>query len=206
MNSPYAGEKNGNYRHGGNTINRAEYNSWRAMRERCYNTNYRRYDRYGARGIKVCERWNDGLTGFVAFLEDMGKKPTPKHTIDRINNNGDYEPGNCRWANQREQLANSSRVKLYTIDGIEARMPEHAMRYNLSTSAVYSRMGRGMSPEEAVKTPNYFTVRKQKALEKFTNCLSCGKKCNFNYTKYCSNKCGAVHRKRDSKNRFVSTH
>jgi len=71
------------------------------MKERCQNPNSNRYEYYGARGIKICDRWQN----FSNFLEDMGERP-PGKTLDRINNNGNYEPGNCRWATQKEQIQN----------------------------------------------------------------------------------------------------
>jgi hypothetical protein len=81
----------------------SEYNSWFAMKNRCYNPNYHRFDRYGGRGIRVCDRWKDS---FDVFLEDMGPKPESGFTIDRIDVDGDYEPANCRWLSQADNLRN----------------------------------------------------------------------------------------------------
>lgn len=80
-----------------------EYRSWRAMKRRCLNPNASQYEYYGGRGITVCQRWIDS---FEAFLEDMGPKPSRKHSLDRIDNSGDYEPDNCRWATRSEQVSN----------------------------------------------------------------------------------------------------
>lgn len=79
-----------------------EYRSWSSMRKRCSQSSNASYTRYGGKGIKVCARWD----AFEDFLADMGTKPTPKHTIDRRDSDGNYEPGNCRWATSKEQSAN----------------------------------------------------------------------------------------------------
>lgn len=79
-----------------------DYELWRQMHRRCKDANWERYKDYGGRGIQVCERWND----FKTFCEDMGPRPTPEHSIERKNNDGNYEPSNCKWATRKEQYRN----------------------------------------------------------------------------------------------------
>ena len=90
-----------------------EYNSWVAMKSRCFDSNSVHYNRYGGRGITVCERW----MSFENFLSDMGEKPTNNHSIERINNDGNYEPSNCKWASKIEQSRNRS-VRKDNVIGI----------------------------------------------------------------------------------------
>jgi hypothetical protein len=82
--------------------NTTEFRCWSSMRERCLNKNHSAYHLYGGRGISICIRWNE----FINFFNDMGVKPSKSYSLDRINNNGNYEPGNCRWATWKEQAAN----------------------------------------------------------------------------------------------------
>ena len=97
----------------------SEYYSWNNMKARCYNPNYKHYKDYGGRGITICDRWRDS---FENFLEDMGSKPSNKHSIDRIDVNGNYDPENCKWSTSQEQARNKRNqrdVKLLDPEGQE---------------------------------------------------------------------------------------
>lgn len=122
--------------------NRAEYNSWQAMRHRCRNPKHPFYHRYGERGIDVCDRWYDS---FAAFLEDMGKRPEG-HTLDRIDNTKGYYPENCRWATSKEQNHNRQKrsksvpVGPITYDGVTQSVAAWAREIGISESALRHRI------------------------------------------------------------------
>lgn len=96
-----------------------EYSTYKRMRLRCYWTGHVSFKNYGGRGIKVCDRWLNGdgeRSGFECFLSDMGPKPTPKHSIDRHpDNNGNYEPGNCRWATVLQQRRKTRKSRIVEV-------------------------------------------------------------------------------------------
>jgi hypothetical protein len=108
------------------------------------------YENYGGRGITVCDRWRDS---FVAFYEDMGERPSPKHSIDRIDSNGNYEPGNCRWATPKQQMNNRRANRMITIDGETLSLQKWADRSGINRSTIYSRVGHGWPLDKAVSVP-----------------------------------------------------
>lgn len=122
-------------RHGMSRI--PEYSVWRAMIQRCTNPRTVGWHRYGGRGISVCHSW---LHSFDCFIRDMGRKPTPRHEIDRINNNGNYEPGNCRWATSKEQKQNTSLTRIVEYNGESLSVSEWSRRIGVCPSTLLYRL------------------------------------------------------------------
>lgn len=127
-----------------------EYASWNGMKQRCSNPATPCYHRYGRRGITVCDRWRHS---FEAFLTDMGKRPTPEHTIDRVDNNSGYSPDNCRWATKSEQARNTRRNLLLTHDGETKTLAEWSLEKGLRRTTISERLKRGVPVAEALETP-----------------------------------------------------
>lgn len=125
----------------------AEYRAWAHMLDRCRNPNAIRFMDWGGRGITVCERWHR----FDDFFADMGPRPSVKHSLDRIDNDGNYEPGNVRWATVYEQQANMRSNLRLTAFGETLIFAEWARRVGIPSGALYNRvMLYGWTPERAL--------------------------------------------------------
>lgn len=144
-----------NHRTHGKTKHRV-YVIWKAMRQRCGNPKAASYPNYGGRGISVCERW---LT-FENFFEDMGD-PGEKLTLERIDNDGNYEPGNCRWATYSEQLNNRRNNVYFEAFGKKQTLTQWAQEYELPVTTLKNRLRRAKLPiEKALTLPMYAQQRK----------------------------------------------
>lgn len=122
------------------------YTTWSRMFARCENPKTLNYPKYGGRGIRVCERWHT----FENFLEDMGKPPSDQHSLDRIDNNGNYEPDNCRWATTKEQIRNRSITRLFDLNGESRPLGEWCERHGANYELVRLRIKRGWSLLDAL--------------------------------------------------------
>lgn len=125
-------------------IKTPEYSAWRNAKNRCYNQKYKLFHCYGGRGIIMCDRWL-GDSGFTNFLLDMGNKPSPKHTLDRYpNQNGNYEPTNCRWATYKEQQNNRRNNKLIEHNGEIISQAAWAERLGVTSERIRKELSKGV--------------------------------------------------------------
>jgi hypothetical protein len=126
---------------------------WRDMIRRCSDSRRSDYVHYGARGISVSALWL-GDDGFRRFVEHIGPRPSPRHSVDRINTSGNYEPGNVRWATQKEQVRNSRHIRLITVNGVTMCLTDWAAKLGAPARLVSQRIDMlGWSEREAVTTP-----------------------------------------------------
>jgi hypothetical protein len=128
----------------------AEHRAWTSMIYRCNPKVAASYPRYAGRGISVCERWR---MSFTAFLADMGPRPSRKHSIDRIDNDGNYEPSNCRWATREEQTGNQRRSNLVTYRGRTQCARAWARELGINPNTLNNRIRRGADVKAALFAP-----------------------------------------------------
>ena len=138
------------------------YDIWRGMKQRCYNSNVSNYCNYGGRGITVCDEWKDNFQAFYDWAKSSGYEHGL--SIDRINNDGDYSPENCRWANRTEQSNNTRHNKHLTYNGKTQTVSQWARELNMVDGTLRTRLNLGWSVEKALTTP----IRKHKEYEQRT--------------------------------------
>ena len=126
-----------NVKHG--MYNNPLYHGWWSMMQRCYNPSHHNYQRYGGRGIKVCEDWHT-IEGFLAWANNSYDSTCDGKTLDRIDNNGNYEPGNCRWATPKEQMNNRRNTSKFTINGVTKPLSEWCDDYHMPLQVVSARI------------------------------------------------------------------
>lgn len=135
----------------------ALYRLWRGMIARCYNPARHNFARYGGRGITVCDAW---LRDFPRFVADVGPRPSRRHSLDRYpDGNGDYEPGNVRWATLVEQASNKRNNRLVPVDGQLLTRSDAARRVGMSYDTLRYRLEAGWSAERALSQPSQRTPR-----------------------------------------------
>lgn len=130
----------------------SEYTSWARMKDRCANKNANNYQRYGGRGIFVCDRW---INSFENFIEDMGNKPGKEFSIDRIDNLAGYCPENCKWSDRIEQCNNRRSSSFLMCNGKTQTIAQWAKEMGYKASTIGMRLSYGWTIERAINTPLY---------------------------------------------------
>lgn len=127
-----------------------EYEAWCKIKGRCFNPNNKSFYNYGGRGVTVCDRWR---LSFTNFLEDVGRAPSPKHSIDRIDNSGNYEPGNVRWATDIQQANNKRNNRFVEYKGQVKTIGRWCDELQINRFTIESRLKRNWSITKALETP-----------------------------------------------------
>lgn len=163
------------------------YICWQSAKNRAFNVNGTDYQRYGGRGITMCQEWKDS---FLAFLKDMGHVPDG-YTLERIDNDGNYEPGNCKWANRKEQSNNTARNRYITYNDKTQTLAQWADEYGIEYMLLFNRLELGWTMDDALTRVNRltreFTKEElsdiKKLLEARVNVHKIGLKYNVHYSK-----------------------
>jgi hypothetical protein len=143
-------------------VHSPEYKTWRRMRSRCLIKSTERYPRYGGRGIKICDRWM-GKDGFRNFFLDVGRRPSDKHSIDRIDVNGNYEPSNCRWATIKEQSQNRTSNVFIEYKGDKYCIEEWVRRSGIPRTTFYRRYYQQKLSGDKLFRPTVHMLQDQRA-------------------------------------------
>lgn len=140
-----------------------EYRAWSHIKARCYNPKDKAYHNYGGRGITVCDRWR---ASYENFLADMGRAPSPKHSIDRIKNELGYSKENCRWADKIHQANNTRKTIMVTYLGKTQPLCFWCRELNIKRTTVFNRLRRGWTPERALDVPLEQQILERKRITK----------------------------------------
>lgn len=148
-----------------------EYYVWCSMKERCYNSKANNFKNYGGRGILICDRWKNS---FNDFLSDMGKRPTKKHSLGRIENDGNYEPNNCAWQTAEEQNNNKRSNIFFEHNGTTLTLKQWSIKYNMDVSTLWYRIFKSKNSfKDAITKKNRFEasnkINKEEAAKMLLN-------------------------------------
>lgn len=149
---PKGRRRGGTHRHTFGGRASSEHSIWHSMCGRCHNPGSKSYRYYGARGVRVCDAWR-GRGGFARFIAHIGFKPTPEHTLDRIDASGHYEPGNVRWATMAEQSTNRRDTRRIRYEGRSQCLTEWAKELGIARTTLSNRLNSGWSVNRAFGTP-----------------------------------------------------
>jgi hypothetical protein len=133
-----------------------EYQAWNHLQQRCTNPDDPSYPRYGGRGVSVCPKW---AHSFDAFLADMGSRPGDGYSIERVDKDGNYEPGNCVWADAKAQARNRSNNRVIEVNGVAKPLAEWAEQAGISRQTLRMRLERGWPIADALITPVQFRTK-----------------------------------------------